>query len=127
MEFHKHLEFQIRDASGKNIVGGVFIPASLNLLTMARWWNNSNYTADYATSLSNSYVFQYSFAASPTSLFTRGMHSNSHVFTGAELLDVVFTSALGSTYQLDLYAFIESRVDQTLSGFSVSLVAPENA
>jgi hypothetical protein len=94
---------------------------------MARWWNNSNYTADYVTSVSNSYIYQYSFGANPTALFTRGQHSNSHVFTGAELLDVVFNSALGATYQLDIFAFIESKVEQTLSGFTVSLVPPENA
>jgi hypothetical protein len=105
--------FAILGAGGDNIVGGVVIPSALNLLQLGKWWSLSSYLADAYNGTSNSYVYTYSFSADPVKAFDSGASYTTRNFIGSEQLQINFASTLGSNVQIDLFAYLESGIEQT--------------
>jgi len=104
--------FAILGADGSNICGGTSIPSSLNLLQMGKWWAKSSYLSESFAGTSNSYVYAYCFSADPVLSFDSGAHYTVRKFVGAEQLQIQFTGSLASNVQIDVYAYLESAIEQ---------------
>ena len=106
--------FAILDGTSTNIVGGQAIPSQLNLLIMANNWIKSSYTNETSVGSgvnTNANVYCYSFGADPITTVENATFLNSVKFSGNEQLQIQFTSSLGASVQVDVYAFVESYVE----------------
>ena len=108
-------DFAINGADGSNIVGGTVIPSNFNLLIQNKHWFESTFCAEPFSGVNNSNVYTYCFSVDPASSFKNASHLTTRVMTGNENLIINFTSALASTYQVDVYALVESSLEQTPS------------
>lgn len=107
------LNFQILDSAGSNINGGTVIPSSFNLLQQQKWWCQSTFPAESFTGVNQSNVYMYSFSVDPISSHANGSNYSSRRFSGNEQLLINFTTALASVYQIDLFAMVESGIQQS--------------
>ena len=74
------------------------------------------YMNDSYTGVSNSYVYVYSFSIDPLSDINTGKFSSgSRTFLGTESILITFSSALTSTYQIDVFSYLQSGVCLTPS------------
>jgi hypothetical protein len=105
--------FNLLSSGGESMVGGVPIPSNLNLLVQGKWWCKTSYLADAFNGTSNSYVYTYSFSADPFRAYSSGTNYTTRNFIGAEQLIINFASTLGAGVQIDLYALMESGLEQT--------------
>ena len=109
-------DFQILDAFGSNIVGGVPIPSTYNLLMQGKYWSQSTFQGEGFTGVNNSNVYMYSFSVDPSSAMKNSAHYSTKTFTGNEQLIINYNSALASATQVDIYGLVESAVEQTATG-----------
>lgn len=109
--------FSINDAAGTSQVGGVPIPASYASLLLNKDWMKSSYNTEtsFGTTDNKANVHMWSFSADPVASISGGLALTSRRFTGGEQLVLTFPAALSSGVQLEVYAYVESIVDQSLS------------
>lgn len=108
--------FSILDATSSNIVGGQSLPASLCASVLNRDWCKSSYNAEtsFASVINNSANFyMWSFSADPIAALSSGQALTSRKLTGSEQLILNFPSALGSAVTVDVYAYVESIIEQS--------------
>ena len=108
-------DFSINGSDGQNIVGGTVIPSTFNLLIQNKHWFESTFCSEGFTGVNNSYVYTYSFSVDPASSFKNASHLTTRIMTGNENLIINFTSALASTAQVDVFALVESSLEQSPS------------
>ena len=113
-------DFSIYDSGGSNICGGSVIPSTFNLLQMQKWFGLSTFSAEGFTGVNNSYCYMYSFSVDPSSSMKNSSHYTTKQFTGNEQLIINYTAALSGTYQIDIYALVESSIRQSAN--SVQLI-----
>ena len=107
--------FAILDATSTNIVGGQALPASLCANILNRDWCKSSYnteTSFYSAANNAANFYMWSFSADPVAALSNGQALTSRKLTGSEQLILNFQSALGSAVTVDVYAYIESIVEQ---------------
>ena len=109
-------DFALYDSQGTNIVGGVPVNSSFNLLTQNRWWGLSTFTCESFTGVNNSNAYMYSFSVDPSSAMKNSAHYSTKIFNGAEQLIINYNSALASAHEISVYALVESAIEQTASG-----------
>jgi hypothetical protein len=109
--------FALLDSASTNIVGGQVLPASLcaNILNMG--WCKSSYNTEtaFGSNNQNANIYMWSFSADPVAALSQGQCLTSRKFYGQEQLQLNFASALGSQVQVDVYAMVESVLEQTPS------------
>ena len=105
--------FSVNTAGGENIVGGAVIPSTLNLLQQGKWWAKSSYLSESFSGVSNAYVYTYSFSADPALAMLNGGYYTTRKFTGSEQIQITFTGSLGANTQIDVFAYVESAIEQT--------------
>ena len=104
-------QFEIRDGGSQNIVGGSPIKSSFNQSLQMSAWTKTWYANDSYTGVSNSYVYLYAFSIDPLVDISTGKPSGgSRQFTGTESLILYFNSALSTSYQIDVYAYVQSGI-----------------
>ena len=110
-------DFSISDNTGTNIVGGQAIPATYASLLLNKDWIRSSYNTEtsYGTNDQKANFYLYSFSSDLVTAVTQGQCLNSRRFNGAETLQLNFASALGANVSVDVYAFVESVLEQTPS------------
>lgn len=107
--------FAILDATSTNIVGGQALPASLCANILNRDWCKSSYnteTSFYSAANNAANFYMWSFSADPVAALSNGQALTSRKLTGSEQLILNFQSALGSAVTVDVYAYVESIVEQ---------------
>ena len=103
--------FAILDGTSTNIVGGQSIPSTLALTI----FNRNNIKSSY-TSETNANVYMWSFSASPVDTHQDGVELSTFKFNGNEQLQIQFTGSLAANVQVDVYAFVHSAVEYSVSG-----------
>ena len=112
-------QFEIRDGGSQNIVGGSPIKSSFNQTIQNAAWLKTWYANDSYTGVSNSYVNLYAFSIEPLVDITNGKSSGgARNFVGTESIILYFNSALSTTYQIDLYAYVQSGICLTATSGS---------
>ena len=106
-------DFSILSASGENISGGVVIPSDFNLLEQQKWYTESTFPMEAFTGVNSSNCYMYSFSVDPVAAYKSGAMYGSRVFQGNEQLVLNYVSALSGTHQLDVFALVESAIEQT--------------
>ena len=114
------LNFQLLSAASASLVGGQALNGNYNLLVQSgKYWfpysqffEDSFSTTNYIPSL----VYCYSFSADPNMAYQTGQYLTTYNFTGNEQLQVQFNVPTSNAIQLDLYAFQESAINQSLTG-----------
>jgi hypothetical protein len=109
--------FSIADNTGTNVVGGQAIPSSYAALMLNKDWIRSSYNTEtaFGTNDQKANFYLYSFSSDLISAVSNGQCLNSRRFTGAETLTLNFPSALGANVYVDVYAMVESVLEQTPS------------
>ena len=109
--------FTILDAAGTNLVGGQPLPAQYCANGLNRDWCKSSYNTEtsFGTNNQGANFYCWSFSADPISALSQGQVLSARKFTGGEQLQVTFPSALANTVQLEVYAFMENILDQSLT------------
>ena len=116
-------QFEIKDSAGSSLTGGRSILDRESRLNHSKYWTKSSYLADYENgAISNSFVYLYSFSADPVLALTSGAKLNSFKFTGQELLNVTFPTALAGASTLEVFAFQEAALEQSIGGVKVLAV-----
>ena len=104
-------QFEIRDGGSQNIVGGSPIKATFNQTIQCAHWLKTWYLNDSYAGTSNSNVYFYSHAIDPLVDTNTGKSSGgSRTYQGTESLRITFPSATSTTYQVDLFAYVQSAV-----------------
>lgn len=112
-------QYEILDSAGKNIVGGIPITHQQALLLMGNQICASSYLTENAigTGTDNgANVYCYAFCNDVESTVHYGMHTGAQKFNGTERLKITYSSALGSNYQVDVYAFNSAGIEYRLDG-----------
>ena len=109
--------FSIADNTGTNIVGGQAIPAAYAALMLNKDWIRSSYNTEtsFGTNDQKANFYLYSFSPDLISATSSGQFLGKRTFTGAETLTLNFPSALGTNVYVDVYAMVESVLEQTPS------------
>ena len=107
--------FAILDAGGSNVIGGqVELEERNRWQKPFEWANNSTFTLEPELDINASYVYCWSFSANTRHAIKTANHYGSHKFMGNEQLQIIFTSALGSSQQIDIFALVESSLVQKI-------------
>ena len=112
-------QFEIKSSDGSSISGGRPIVDREARLNTPRYWIKSSYLTEVESAASSAYVYVYSFSADPIRALQSGARLNSYKFTGQELLNLTFPSALASASTLEVYAYAEYAVEHNSSGIKV--------
>ena len=109
--------FALLDAAGTNLVGGQAIPSSLALNLLSKDWMKSSFNTEtsYGSNNQGANVYMWSFSCDPVAALSNGQALTSRKFSGNEQLVLNFPSALTSSVQVEVYAFVESVLEQTLT------------
>ena len=80
---------------------------------LLRDWSDSSFGSENSFGITNNNinVYGWCFCADPIESWKTGNFINSYRFSSNEQLQMNFTSALSSNYQLDVYALVESAVE----------------
>jgi len=110
--------FAILDATSTNISGGQNVLSQYDLLVLAKGWSMSSFTTETAQGITNNYAYAYiySFAGDLQETIENSNHTGSHQFVGNEQLQIAFSSATTSTYQIDIYALTHSVLEISHKG-----------
>ena len=101
--FTEIAQFEVRNGGSQNIIGGSPIKSTFNQAIQSAAWLKTWYLNDSYTGVSNSYVYVYAFSIDPLCDINTGKFSSgSRTFLGTESLLITFSSALTSTYQIDV-------------------------
>ena len=119
-KFNAISNFNILGGDGSSIVGGQPIPSQVALQYLQQYYARSSYTTENsissiltgATNDTGANLYCWSFSHDPVSAITLGQALGSRKMIGAEQLQLVFPSSLGSNVQIDVYAFCESILEQ---------------
>lgn len=116
--FNPLVSYNILDSSSTNISGGQAISNSEALGVLSRDWISSSYLSEQALSQvnNNANVYFYSFCTDPKSTICNGISTGHWNFTGNEQLQLNFASALGSAYNLEIYAYNNAVVEISKNG-----------
>jgi hypothetical protein len=108
-------QYEMLNNSGSNIVGGQPISNSEALLVVGNSNAKSSYLSETAlgSTNNNANVYIYSFASDAVSSALDGISSGHYKFTGNEQLKITFTSSLGASVQVDIFAYVESVLEVT--------------
>ena len=113
--FTQLASWAINDAQSTNIVGGSALPASYCANILNRDWSKSSYNTETsfnsATNNAANY-YMWSLSVDPVSAMLDGQALTSRRFIGAEQLILNFPSATGAAVQVDVYAWVESVLEQ---------------
>ena len=121
-------QFNILDSTNNSLVGGTPINSVVALQYLNLYYFNSSYTIETASGSidnvgtivnNNANVYAWSFSSNTVDALLNGQLNASKAFTGTEQLQITFNAALGSTHQIDVYAFTESLCSQTPEGYDV--------
>lgn len=106
--------FAILDNASSNIVGGQALPASLcaNLLNSQWCLSSYNNETSFGATNNNANFYMYSFSSDPVDALLHGRSLGSRKFYGNEMIQLNFSSAIGSNLSLDCYAFLENVLEQ---------------
>ena len=106
--------FAILDSASTNLVGGQAIVSSLALNYLNLYYCKSSYASETALSSLNNgaNVYVWSFSNSPMDALITGRSLGNHKFQGNEQLQIQFVSGLATNYQVDVYAYAESILEQ---------------
>ena len=109
--------FSLLDAAGTNLVGGQPLPSAFALQLLNKDWMKSSYNTEtsYGTNNQGANVYMWSFSCDPVAALSNGQALSSRKMTGNEQLVLNFPSALTSAVQVEVYAFVESVLEQTLT------------
>ena len=109
--------FSILDSSSTNIVGGQDLPSNLVLMNFCKDWCPSTYTceSDITGASTGQYAYLYSFSSNPLMTHSSATDFGYFQFTGNEQLKVNFASALASPVQVDVYAYVQGVVEQSVN------------
>jgi hypothetical protein len=110
--FNQITSFSILDATSTNIVGGQNLGDSLSRNILNKDWTLSTYSTETGN---GAYAYLYSFGSDPVVTATTGAKYGHHLFNGSEQLQIVFTSALASPVQIDIYASVHAVLEVTPS------------
>jgi hypothetical protein len=111
--------FSILDATSTNISGGQNVLSAYSLLVLDKAWTLSSYTTENSLGTTNNYanVYMYSFSNDLLDTIETGKNNGHFKFVGNEQLQINFSSATSSAYQLDIYGLAHSVLK--ISGGSV--------
>ena len=111
------LSFAILDSASTNLVGGQPLPSSFALNLLYKDWMKSSYNTEtsYGTNNQGANVYMWSFSCDPVAALTDGQALSTRKFTGGEQLVLNFPSALATNVTVEVYAFMESVIEQTLT------------
>ena len=111
--------FSISDSTGTSITTGQNVPDGLakNLQAL---WSRSSYGCDNEA---GSHFYAWSFSANPIDALKHGVDSGSFKFNGTQSLNLVFNTTTAETFTVDLFCYVESVCEQTLSGFRKIAIA----
>ncbi len=101
------LNFSYLDAGSTNVVGGLPISSDFSLLQQGEWNTASSFLTESYTGISNSNVYIYSFSMDCIENLKTGKRLSCRNFVGNETLQILFSSALSSTTQVDVWAFCD--------------------
>jgi hypothetical protein len=123
--------FALLDSNGSNIVGGTLIPDAEARGVFGKWWTQSSYLYDpintYNNNTVNSFVYIWSFSSNNILSATKGSFGNAKTFTGAEQLQIGFTSTLTTSYNIFVYAQQEYALNYNTNSITTSILPPSNA
>ena len=117
--YTKIKEFEIKDSAGTSLTGGRPISDRESRLNHSRYWTKSSYLADAESEVSDSYVYIYSFSADPCLALATGSRLNSKTFTGQEVLNITFNTALTTACTLEIFGFAEATLSHGNAGVKV--------
>ena len=98
--------FQILDAGGTSLVGGVAVSDVVNTENSTRW-SLSQYQLE-----NNAYVYTWSFSSDVIRAFHSGCALSSHEMKGSEQLQITFNQATEDPVQVDIFASTECLLEQ---------------
>jgi hypothetical protein len=110
--FNQITSFAILDSTSTNIVGGQNLSDGLSRNILNKDWTLSTYSTETSN---GAYAYLYSFGSDPVTSATTGAKYGHHYFNGSEQLQIVFTSALATSVQIDIYASVEAVLEVTQS------------
>ncbi len=110
--FNQILSFSILDSTSTNIVGGQNLSDGLSRNILNKDWTLSTYSTETGN---GAYAYLYSFGSDPVVTATTGAKYGHHLFNGSEQLQIIFTSALASSVQIDMYASVHAVLEVTPS------------
>ena len=119
-KFNAITSFNILGGDGSSIVGGQPIPSQIALQYLSQYYSRSSYHTENsigsiltgATNDQGANLYCWSFSHDPVSAITLGQALGSRKLIGAEQLQIVFPSSLGSNVQIDVFALFESILEQ---------------
>ena len=119
-KFNAISSFNILGGDGSSIVGGQPVPSAVALQYLAQYYSRSSFHTENsigsiltgATNDQGANVYCWSFSHDPVNALTLGQALGSRKMIGAEQLQLVFPSSLGSNVSIDVFAFCESILEQ---------------
>ena len=112
-------EWEIKDSAGSSLSGGRPIQNAESRLNHSRYWSKSSYLSEADMSVSNSYVYIYSFSADPVLALQSGARLNSYKFVGQEILNITLPTPLAAASTLEVFAFTETALEHNAQGIKV--------
>jgi hypothetical protein len=109
-EYQPLYSFSILDSTSTNISGGQVVLSPYSLLVLNKDLTLSTYTAETSYGSQNNYanVYIYSFSHDMIDAIDNGRNNGYHLFQANEQLQINFSSAITSNYQIDIYGFTHS-------------------
>ena len=111
-------DWAILDASSTNITGGVQITHAEALLLLNKDYVLSSYTTENSlssTNNNNANVYIYGFSGNVPDIVHTGRSYGYHYFQGNEQLLINFNASLSQNVQVDVYAYCDAAVEQSLN------------
>jgi len=105
--------YNILSNGGNSLVGGQPISDAMSRFQLGKYYFDSTFLCE---TTSNSYVYFYSFSCDIKKALETGSCLGSHRFSGAEILQINFASALTATNQINIWALQESCLELTHNG-----------
>ena len=109
-------DWSILDASSTNITGGVQISHAEALLLLNKDNTLSSYSTEnsLSTNDNNANVYIYAFSGNVTDIIHSGRSLGYHYFRGNEQILINFNEQLTANVQVDVYAYCDAGIEQTL-------------
>ena len=106
------LSFNIINSSNESLTNGTVL-ANTSLYIINKDATRGSYSTESGGS-----VFYWFHSTNPIQTFTTGIPSSSRLYNGSEQIQIVFTSALATNYQIDIYGSGVGLFNQTISNVS---------